>query len=122
MEEGRGAGISAGLGLGVGFGAGDEDALDGAVGRVAGRDRSGAGGFQARVTVLLPQSENRLGGAELVERVDLQELVDDLAAGVADLGRLGAAPDGHLHPEGDLLRRMSLLSVGTFVPVSAGPS
>jgi hypothetical protein len=40
-------------------------------------------------------------------------LVDDLAAGVTDLGRLGAAPDGRLHLEGDLLRRVVTL-VGAF--------
>jgi hypothetical protein len=113
VEEGRGARISAGLGLGIGLGAGNEDALDGAVGRVADRDRSRAGRFQSRVAVLLAQSENPLGGAEPVERVDLQQLVDDLAAGVANLGRLGAAPDGRLHLEGDLLRRVVTL-VGAF--------
>ncbi len=62
---------------------------------------------------LLPQPENPLGGTEPVERVDLQELVDDLAAGVTDLGCLGAAPDGGLHLEGDLLRRV-VAPVGAF--------
>ncbi|MEW2498296.1 hypothetical protein AB0942_32885 [Streptomyces nodosus] len=39
---------------GVGLGAGDEDAFDGAVGRVADRDGPRAGSLQPRAAVLLP--------------------------------------------------------------------
>lgn len=94
VQEGRSPGITAGLGLGVGFGASDEDALDGAVGRVTNRDGPRAGGLQTCVAVLLPQPEDPLGSAEPIEDVDLQQLVDDFAAGFADLGRLAAAPVG----------------------------
>lgn len=50
-----------------------------------------------------------LGSAEPIEDVDLQQLVDDFAAGVADLGRLAAAPDRRPHLKGDLLWRIVAL-------------
>ncbi len=112
MKEGRGSGVAR-VGFGVGLGAGDQDALDGAVGRVPDRDGLRAGGLQALVAVLLPQPKHSLGGSEPVERVDLQQLVDHLPAGVADFGRLAAAPDRRPHLEGDLLRRV-VVPVGAF--------
>ncbi|KMS75894.1 hypothetical protein ACZ91_64350 [Streptomyces regensis] len=54
-----------------------------------------------------------MGGAEPVEGVDLEQLVDHLPAGVPDLRGLAAAPDGRAHLEGDLLRRIVIL-VGAF--------
>lgn len=112
MQESRGASVS-GLRLGVGLSAGDQDALDGAVGRVADREGFGAGGLQPLVAVLLAQAQDALGGAEPVEGSDFQQRPDDLPAGFAHLPSLGAAPDRCLHLEGDLLRRVVAL-VGAF--------
>ncbi|MER6221057.1 hypothetical protein ABT189_10740 [Streptomyces sp900105755] len=51
VQEGRGACVSAGLGLGIGLGSSDQDALDGALGGVADRDRPRAGCLQPRLAV-----------------------------------------------------------------------
>lgn len=72
-----------------------------------------AGGLQPRVAVLRLQPEDPLGGSELVERVDFQQLVDDGSASVTDLSCLGPAPDRRAHLEGDLLRRV-VGPVGSF--------
>ena len=53
-------------GRAVGLGAGGEDALDGAVGRVAGGDGLGAGGLEPAGLVLVGQAEHALGGAQPV--------------------------------------------------------
>ena len=63
----RGAAVApARPGRGRGFGAGGEDALDGAVGRVPGRDRLRAGGLEPGRVVLVGQADDALGGAEPV--------------------------------------------------------
>ena len=45
------------------FGAGDQDALDGAIGRVADLDRAGAGGLQPLAAVFVAQPEHPLGAS-----------------------------------------------------------
>src|SRR5258706_2855564 len=55
----------------VGLGPHGKDALDGAVGRVTGRDRLRAGGVQPRRTVLGGQADDALGGAQPVQDVNL---------------------------------------------------
>jgi hypothetical protein len=53
----------------LGVDAGGEDAFDGAIGRVTGLDRAGAGGLDAVQAVFVPQSEDALGCAKVVDRV-----------------------------------------------------
>ena len=103
----------------VPLGAGGEDAPDGAVGRVAGRDRLRAGGLEPGRVVLVGQADDALGGAEPVEGVVGEQLADQLLAGRADAGGLPAAPGRGPHVERDLLRRV-VAEVGLLAADLAG--
>src|SRR5665811_308271 len=104
IQAGGPTGVAAGLD--GGFGAGDQDALDGAVGRVTHSDCLGARGFQAGRGVFVPQPQDALGGAEPEQRVDLQQGGDDLGTGRADLFGDFPAPGRGAHVERDPLGRI----------------
>ena len=66
-QERRGPAVAGRGGQLVPLGSGGEDAPDGAVGRVAGRDRLRAGGLEPAGVVLVGQADDALGGAEPVK-------------------------------------------------------
>ena len=96
--------------LGV-FGAGDQDAFDGAIGRVADLDRAGARGLQPRTPVFVAQPEHPLGRPQVMDGVIGHEFRDHRLTGRAD--QLGGAPTPGrgLHRERDLLWRV-VIKVG----------
>ena len=67
----------------VALGPGGEDALDGPVGRVPGRDGLRAGRLEPAGVVPVGQADDALGGAEPVERVVGEQLTDHVLAGRA---------------------------------------
>ena len=85
-QDGPGPGRVGGCVVAVEFGAGGEDALDGAVARVADRDGPRAGRLQAGIADGLAQREDALSAAQPVDGVDCHELGDHLATGRSDLG------------------------------------
>src|ERR1700678_582078 len=88
----------------VAVGAGGQDALDGPVGRVPGRDRLRAGGLEPGRVVPIREADYALRGAEPVERVVGEQLADDLLTRRAGALGLLAAPGRGAHVERDLLR------------------
>jgi hypothetical protein len=118
---GKAAEGRAGAGAAVAVGAGGQDALDGAVGRVSGGDRLGAGGLEPGRVVPVGQADHALGGAQPVERVAGEQIGDDLLARRADVPGLLAAPGRSAQVEGDLLRRV-VAEVGLLAPRLAGGS
>jgi hypothetical protein len=62
---------------------------------------------------VLAHSQDALGGAEPVERVDLQQPVDHVAANWADLHGLGATPSRGPHMGGDL-HEQAVAAMGAF--------
>ena len=99
------------------FGAGGEDALDGAVGRVADGQGPVAGRFQPGGPDPGPSGEtdDALRGPEPVQGVDLHQIVDHRGGRRADFLRLLPAPGRGPHVERDLLRRV-VLEVGGPAP------
>lgn len=106
MQERRRTSVAGGRRCRVGLQPGGQDALDGAVGRVADRDRLGAGQLEPRGAVLIGQAEHALGGAQPEQRVLPEEFSDHRDGCPADLGGAGATPGRSPHGERDLLRRV----------------
>jgi len=92
VQECRRAAVAGRGSDGRGFSAGGKDAPDGPVGRVAGRGRRGAGGFEPAGLVLVCQVQDALRGAEPVEGIVFEQPADQRLAGRADLGGFPAAP------------------------------
>ena len=97
------------------LGARGQDALDGAVGRVAGLQGPGAGRLQPGVAVPLAQPQHALRLPQPEQRVHRQQLADQRGAGRADHARLGLAPDRGAHEEPGLV-------LGQVGPVGAPPA
>jgi hypothetical protein len=101
VQECAGAAVPGRSLRGVPVGADGQDALDGPVGRVPGRDRLGARGLEPGRVMPVGHGDHALGGAQPVKRVVREQPADDLLTRRADRSGLLAAPGRGAHVEGE---------------------
>lgn len=83
----------------------DQDGLDGVVTIFADGVGAGTGGVEAGRAVALGQPQDALGSPEAIEGAIAEQGVDEVGAGLPDLGGLRPTPSRRLHEEVDFVGR-----------------